>query len=146
VPPPDAPKKREPLENVLLDAQESAEIAIAAEVMVLPGESPRTLRIELRLGAPDLSLRSKDGVWSGKLEEMFIQTNAAGQPVAKMGDSREFLVKGTSAAPLGLDVVALQKEIALVEGATRLLVVLRDSDSGRIGSLSIPLAQLRPSR
>jgi hypothetical protein len=146
VPPTDAPRKREPMENVLLDAQESAEIAIAAEVIVVPGESPRTLRVELRVGARDLSMRWKDDVWSGALEEMFIQTNAAGQPLAKVGGSRDFQLKGAGHEPPSLEVVALQKKIDLAEGSTRLLIVLRDSSSGRIGSLSIPLSELRTSR
>ena len=145
-PQPSAPKKREPLENTLLDAQDSADIAITAAVNRLPGASRPTLRIVLRLAIRDLSLRPKKEGWSGKVEEMFLETNAAGQVVAKIGDSQEFQISPGLRERFDVEGVPIVHDIRLMEEATRLLIISRDSESGRTGSLSVPLGDipLRP--
>jgi hypothetical protein len=39
--------------------------------------------------------------------------------------------------------VPLAQEIVLIEGAVRLLIVVRDAESGRTGTLSVPLIDLK---
>jgi hypothetical protein len=70
---------------------------------------------------------------------MFLETNAAGQVVGKVSDSKVFRISQRLREQFEREGVPLVQEIRLMEGATRLLIVVRDAESGRTGTLSVPL-------
>jgi len=130
------PNRREPLENFLLHPQDANEIEITAEVMQVPGGQ---LRVAMRLGAQQLSFQAHDDRWLAKVEEMFLETNAAGQVVARVSDTKEIRISQRLREQFAGEGVPLTQEMRLVETAARLLIVLRDAESGRTGTLSVPL-------
>ena len=144
-PQPGAPKKREPLENALLDPQDSTGVEIVAEVTRSAGTPRDILRISMRLRAAQLSLRQHENEWSGKVEEMFLETNAAGQLIARVSDTKEFRMSRQVREQFENEGLPITREIGLAEGAARLLIVVRDVESGRTGTLSVPLLEIRIS-
>jgi VWFA-related protein len=134
------PEKREALENALLDPQDSSHIAMAAELIEVPGAQRPAIRVEIRLGAQDLSLRRHEKGLSGEVEELFLLTNAEGQLVGRLGGSKKLEVKQLTADHSTVEVIPLTQEMTLPEGAARLRLVIRDTKSGRTGSLSMPLS------
>ena len=137
-----AAKKSEPMENALLDAQDSADVGITATIGRLPGAPQPTLRIALRLATGGLSMHPRAEDWSGRVEEMFLETNPAGQVVAKVRDSQEFQISRRQRERFDAEGIPFVHDIRLMEGAARLLIVVRDTGSGRTGSLSVPLIDI----
>jgi VWFA-related protein len=146
VQPATAPKKREPLENALLDPQDADGIGITAVVTFVAGTSYPMLRVAMKLGISQLSLSRQGDEWSGKVEEMFLETNAGGQVVARVSDSKVFQMTQPVREQLEREGVPVVQDVRLMEGATRLLIVVRDAESGRTGSLSVPIAEVAAAR
>jgi VWFA-related protein len=144
VAPPSAPRKREPLENALLDPQEATGIAISAEVAQTPATPRANLHIAMRLGAAQLSFREQAGGLFGAVEQMFLETNAAGGVVAKVTTSKDLRVSPRTLEQFQREGLPLVQDVGLMEDAVRLLIVVRDTASGRTGTLSVPLIEERP--
>jgi VWFA-related protein len=131
-----APKKREALENALLDPRDSDEIPITAELHSVPNAM---LRITLRVGLPQLSLHAAADQWSTTVEVMFLETNAAGHIVAKVAGGKVIQMSQSQRERFERDGIPLAHELQVAEGATQVVILLRDAESGRIGRLSVPL-------
>ena len=140
-----APKKREQLESAVLDPQDSADVAITAEVIAVKKATRPVVRVGMRLGLGQLSLQQKSGDWAGKIEEMFLEMDGAGQQVARIKDTKEFKISERLRREFERDGLPLRQEIGLMENAVRLLIVVRDAESGRTGSLSVPLDEMAGS-
>ncbi len=131
-----APKKREPLENALLDPRDSDEIPITAELHSVPNAM---LRISLRVGLPQLSLHGATDEWSTTVEVMFLETNAAGNVVARVTGGKVIKMSQSQRERFEREGIPLAHELKVMEGATQLVILLRDTESGRTGRLSVPL-------
>jgi hypothetical protein len=86
-----------------------------------------------------LSLSERSDGWAGSIEETFIETNDSGATLAKVSDKKEFDVPPATRARFDADGVAWPFSVPLVEGAGNVTIIVRDTKSGRVGSLTVPL-------
>jgi hypothetical protein len=91
-----------------------------------------------------LLLKQQGDSWTGKVDEMFVELDESGATLAKVSDVKEFEFAATERARYETQGLAWQMAIPLVEGAKKLTIVVRDTASGNIGSLSVPLAERVP--
>jgi len=96
----------------------------------------------MRLGASQLSFREQGEALQSTLELMFLETNAAGQLVAKVTTSKDIRLSPRMLEQLQNEGIPLTQEFAIMENAARLLIVVRDTESGRTGTLSVPLLEI----
>lgn len=136
-------KKREPMENALLDPQDATEIDISAHVERMPGAPRERLRLSLGIGVGQLTLHDDASGASGKIEEMFLETNPAGRLVGRITDVKQFHMTSRGRELAAAGGVPVTQEIELPETATRLLIVIRDAESGRTGTVSIDLSNVQ---
>ncbi len=134
-------ERRPELESVLLNQVDATGVGITARVEAMPGSPRGTLDIRLNLDPATLSLSEKAGGRAGNVEEMFVQTNASGNTLAKVSDKKEFEVTAGDSTNYDSQGVSWPMSIPLVTGATTLTIVVRDSKTGHLGSLAIPLPQ-----
>jgi hypothetical protein len=136
----DALHERKPeLETALLNQVDAAGIGITARVNTTPGSPRGTIDIQLNLDPATLSLRAQPGGWAGEVEEMFVQTNESGNMLAKVSDKKHFEVATANRVGYDSHGVTWPMSIPLTEGATKLTIVIRDSKTEHLGSLTIPL-------
>jgi len=104
------------LESALLNQVDATGIGITARVETIPGTPRGKLDIRLTLDPATLSFREQPGGRVGKVIE-----------------KKEFELDGANVS------VEWPLSIPLAEGVTRLTIVVRDSKSGHVGSLAVPL-------
>jgi VWFA-related protein len=96
------------------------------------------LVIHLRLSPESITLAQARGVWNGKVEELFVEKNDVGE-LARVRQMEEFHIGPAAKADYDRRGAILTQTMRHVTGATKLILVIRDSSSGRTGSLTIPL-------
>jgi hypothetical protein len=127
------------LESALLNRVESTGVGITAQVDATPGTPRGTVDIHLSLDPATASLTAQGSGWTGKVEEMFVELNANGNTLAKVSDTKVFQVTGANRANFDSKGVTWPFSTPLIDGATKLVIIVRDSKTGHVGSLSIPL-------
>jgi hypothetical protein len=100
------------------------------------------LNARLRLEPQPLSIKKTNAGYTGKIEEMFLQMDADGRVLGKYSNTKLFTVDAAYKSRFDARGVTLLQTVPFVEGAVKLLIVVRDTASGRVGSLTVPLANL----
>jgi len=108
-------------------------------VELVPGSPRQTVTIHLTLDPATLSFREQSGARVGSVEEMVVERDDIGRTLGKMSDKKEFEVTGTNGAGVNGSVVGWPFSLPLAEGTSKLMIVVRDTQSGRVGSLTVPL-------
>ena len=121
------------LESALLNQVDATGIGITARVETIPGTPRGKLDIRLTLDPATLSFREQPGGRVGNVEEMMVELDDNGQTLGKVIEKKEFELNGANVS------VEWPLSIPLAEGVTRLTIVVRDSKSGHVGSLAVPL-------
>jgi VWFA-related protein len=135
------PEKDERLETVLLNQVDSHDIGITARAEATPGTPRGTINIKMNLDTRTLFLQERGAAWSGKVDEMFIELNDAGRTLAKISDTKDFEFAGASREQYASEGITWPISIPLVPGAAKLAIIVRDKTTGRVGSLTVPLAK-----
>lgn len=106
------------LESALLNPIDSPEVGITARIdSILPGK----LNLRLNLDPATVS--------AGTIEELFVELNDSGETLSKLTETRES----------GSGGVTWLQSMPLAEGARKIKVVVRDTKTGHVGSLTVPL-------
>ena len=136
------PDRKMELESLILSPVDSPAIGITADLSVERGQPVATLRVRLTPDLASLTVKQVGEVCSGKMDVMLVELGAGGEQLAKVSDKREFRFATSTRAERERLGFAMTQSIQLMEGASRLLVIVRDSASGRVGSLTAPLSTL----
>jgi VWFA-related protein len=137
----DRAQRKEELESALLSPLDSAGVGITVEVDVTPGSPRGTLRIRTNLDQRTISLRPKGDGWDGKFDQMLVEMNSSGKTVVKISDSRQFHLTMQTKERFEREGLSYSQTIPLDDAAVMLHFVIRDSESGRAGSVTVPLKQ-----
>ena len=130
------------LESALLNRIDSTGVGITARVEATGG----AVSIHLNLDPATLSLKEQGAGWTGKVEETFVEQAASGNTLTKLSDTKEFEVTSATRAHYDSEGVAWPISIPVVQGAAKIRIVVRDSKTGHVGSLTIPLQGKTPAR
>ncbi len=123
-------------EAALLNQVDSNAVGITARVIATPGTPRGTVDIRLVLDPATLSLSEKG---AGKVEETFLERNASGDTLSKVSDTKEFEITSANRADFEGKGIGWTFSMPLAPGATKIAILVRDSKTGRVGSLSVPL-------
>ena len=107
-------------------------------VQVVPGPASDP-RFILRVPAEEVQWSSQEGKMFGMLQVWFIQKRASGEDLATntlLSDLRLTMDAYQKAVSLG---VALASDLRLDSSATRVRVMIRDENSGKIGTVDVPV-------
>jgi hypothetical protein len=100
--------------------------------------------VDLLLDPQALSIDKTADGWTGRIEELFLELNAAGRQVGRITAKTQFEVPIARKAKFDAQGPSLRQTMRLAEGATKLLIVVRDTASGRTGSLTASLDGVVP--
>lgn len=127
------------LESSLLNQVDATAVGITARVDATPGHPRGTVSIRLSLDPDTLSLTEQGEGWTGKVEELLVELNDNGNTLTKVSVTKEFKVTKAGRSQYDSQGAAWPETLALMPGATRLKIVIRDAKSGRVGSLAVPI-------
>jgi VWFA-related protein len=132
------------LQAALMNPSGFADVGITARFDIVPGKPRGTLNIHLTLAPEPLSIEKTNAGYTGKVEEMFWELDADGHGVGRFSDTRQFTIDASNKPRFDTKGVTLSPAIPLLAGAVKLVIVVRDSASGLVGSVVIPLGQASP--
>ena len=136
-------EKKPELESALLSPVEATGVGLTARITRTPGTPQGTLMIQLNLDPATVSLQEKNGGWVGNVDELFVELNDVGNTLGRVSDKKEFDVATGSRESYERNGVSWPMQIPLAAGATKISIVVRDDKSGRLGSVTVPLADLK---
>ena len=122
------------LESALMSPLNLTGMGVTAKIEHKEGN----LEIHLQLSPESLTLEEGGGAWNGKVEELFVEKNDS-RELASVRQMEAFSIKPGGKADYDKRGKILSQTMRYVTGATKLVIVIRDSASGRTGSLTIPL-------
>jgi VWFA-related protein len=135
IPKMDASQKKVDLSAALLNPADSTAVGIEATLDAKPG----TLNVRVRLDPETLSLQPGKAGQAGKVEELFVEFNAAGHEVGRISAVGPFRITPENRETFKTRGVIMVQSIPLATDAVKLSIVVRDTASGRVGSLAVPL-------
>lgn len=131
--------KKPALEAALLNPSGSSDVEITASFDISPGKPRSTIHAHLNLGSEPLSVKKTNTGYTGNVDEMFLELDVAGHIVGRFSTTKQFTFNASYKPQFDVRGVTLSEAIPLVSGAVKLTVIVRDTASGRVGSLVIPL-------
>lgn len=134
--------RKSDINSALLNPLGVNDVGITAKLDLVPGKPRAILTAHLKLDPQSLSIRQSPGGWSGKIEELFVELNAVGREVGRVSDTKQFEIGAAQKSKYDSQGVVLSQPIQLAPGAATLSVVVRDTASGRTGTLIISLDKI----
>jgi hypothetical protein len=127
------------LEGALLNRVAATGVGITARIQTTWSSPRGKLDVHLNLDAATLTLKPAKSGEGGEVEELFVELNESGDTVARVSDRKSFDITSKEKARVLSGGASWSVSLPLMPAAARLAVVMRDSSSGRVGSLMIPL-------
>jgi len=111
--------------------------ALAVTVQAQPGTEANQWRFVLRFDPQELQLTEENGTWTDQLDVLIVQRSARGQIVDHFETTIVLKLPSTAYEQLKREGFALSKHIVVNPAAEELRVIVRDANSGAIGSVNI---------
>ncbi len=127
------------LETLLMNPSNVSDVGITANLSAVPGNPRGTLNVRLKLSPDTLSLLKSPRGWAGQVDELFIEFNAAGREVGRVSGTGHFDVPSDSRDAFDTDGATLTQSLQLPAEAVKLSIIVRDTSSGHVGSLTVPI-------
>ena len=141
----DRSKKSAELTEALLHPVDSSEIGITASLRVKPDGPRGAVNVSLQLAPEALSLQAGKAGKTGKVRELFVERNAAGKVVGQQPFLSQFAVGSKTQAAFTSHGVTIEQALQLPADAVSLSIIVQDTESGRMGSLTVPLEKVTPA-
>jgi len=147
-----AEPKEAPLTHLQLIAQTAMSpveaTGIEMNVHVTPGEAEQgnTLKMELAFDMGQFGFRQENGYWVGAVDTAFVELDESGKIVASTVQPFPLHLDAPTYERLLKQGLTYTNEMLMVPGAVQVRVILRDTATGKIGSVDIPLAEYFPAK
>ena len=115
-----------------------SEIAVTADVNP---ENPG-VEVKINIATADLGLQQQADRWMDKLDIFFIQRDDAGLHAQVEGQTLGLRLKSSTYRTIASDGVPFSNFVAMKRGMGSLRVLVVDENSGRMGSVTIPVSDL----
>lgn len=142
---PELPQDEKARKAELADAAwsplDASGIGIAARIVPSTAK-PGSLEIVLVIDSTQVSLEQQSDRWVGRLDVLFIQRDDNGNQYDGIGDVIDLRLAADSYAKFVKQGFIYNKIIVRSDRAKLLRIVVRDSASGAIGSITVPLAKI----
>jgi VWFA-related protein len=130
------------LESALLNQVNSDSVGITVTLNVKPGDPQGAVDLAVTVDPHAVSLKEDDSGSHGRLQDMFLEMDQAGKTLGRIADNKDFDVTRADRASFENHGVRWPVSMPLMPGATKITILVRDRNSGHIGSLTIPLAEV----
>jgi hypothetical protein len=126
------------IHNAIWRPADVTEIALSAHPAIAGKEGA----IQLKIAATDLDLAQQPDAWLDKVDVFLVQRDDAGQHAQVTGQQLGLRLEAATYQRMLNEGVPFELKVALRPETTTVRVVAVDENSGRIGSVTIPAAEL----
>jgi hypothetical protein len=133
---PNAQEEQQMLAEVASSPLDYAGIRFTVELKAGHASDPQFL---LHVPADDLQWSSEEGKMFASLQVWFVQKRAAGDDLITTSSKGDFRLSTEAYQAAVHDGVAVSSDVLLQPSAAKVRVLLRDGNSGKIGSVDVPV-------
>jgi VWFA-related protein len=137
------PEREAALQSAAASALNGTAIGVTTNIASNPLK-PGAQQIEILVDPQDLRFENKDGKWRADFDLILAQQGPDGRRLA--GERSQCVVDRETYAETQSKGLSFRRDIAIQREAASLRVLVRDSVSGAVGSLSIPIGQVPKSK
>jgi VWFA-related protein len=130
---------RAEIEQALATPVDASGIAIAATVEAV--DRPGFVRLSLRVPARDVDFEKGDKEWTAALALRYLQRSADGRDLGRISETLNLRYDDEHFQALSKEGVAYGKIVRPSPEAATLRILVVDRNSGRLGSLTLPLGR-----
>jgi hypothetical protein len=98
--------------------------------------------LKLNVAATDLDLAQQEGFWAGKLDIFLVQRDDAGLRAQVSGQTIGLRLKPATYQELMRDGIPLMQSFEIKPNTASVRAIVVDENSGRMGSVTVPVAAL----
>lgn len=142
---PEFPQDEKTRKAQLADASwsplDASGIGIAARILPSTAK-PGELEITVAIDSTQVSLQNQDQHWVGRLDVLLIQKDTAGNQYNGLDDTITLRLGAESYQKFVKNGFVYTKLVQRAEPARTIRIIVRDSASGAIGSITVPLAKI----
>ena len=142
--PQDEKTRKAELRQVVFSPLDATEIGLLAELKPVAGR-PGRLEFLVHIDPQGVSLQPQGDRWVATVDILFMQKDASGRPFNGRDDTLDLRLSQASYQQVMRSGFTYRQIIEPGSGATEVRVVARDAGSGSVGSVTVPLTQVRTS-
>ncbi len=132
--------RKDDLDATLLNQADSKAVGITARVdSVVPGEPHSTINLHVNLSPSTVSLKEEGDSSTGTIEEMVVELDDRGATLSKVSSTKQFQVTAATRKQYETGGISWPESMPLMEGAKTMKIVVRDTKTGHVGSLTVRL-------
>lgn len=124
--------------DAALQAEEATDIGVTANVV--PGSKGRT--VKLGIAATDLEIAQRDSLWTDKLDVFVVEREVSGMKAQITGQCMNLRLQSGSYQKYLKEGIPFEQPVEVGKGVGSIRIVVLDENSGRMGSVTIPVAAL----
>lgn len=132
------------LRDAALSPLDATNLGVIVVGKVLAAPQARDLLLQITISPAQLLLHSSDGRRQGGLDLLFLQRDTAGKFLAAERQHFEVDLTSKDYALMTKVGLVLERKLKIVGGAAGIRIVVRDSASGALGSVTLPARAFLP--
>jgi VWFA-related protein len=125
-------------QEAALQAHDASDIGVTADVV--PGSKGHT--IKLGIAATDLEMAQKEDLWTDKVDVFLVQREASNMKAQITGQTMNLRLLPGSYQKYLKEGIPFDQVVELGRGVGSVRIVVLDENSGRMGSVTIPVSAL----
>ena len=130
------------LEDAALSPVDATAVGIAVRPARPEEAAPATLKFTIDIDPRDVSLVFERGRWTGAIDVMLVQQSADGGIVSRSAQTFDLLFSPEECDRMRRDGLVIDHAVDTRQNASRLRVVVHDSRSGALGTVTVPLGRI----
>jgi hypothetical protein len=139
----DARARKVELQDAVWSPLDSSALGLLAKVVAAGPEHPDSIDVYVRVDPAGIGITRNGERSDGALDVLMIQKNDRGQTFQPQDQTISFALKPETLKEIEEQGLLFHKVIARDPHANQLRVVVRDTSSGSLGSVTIPFGQLK---
>jgi hypothetical protein len=127
----------------LLQAGASSNLDMAAiglRAAVTPGANPHTVRIQLHIDAANLAIMQQNGRYTGQLASLYAGLGAGGPKQLSKPESLALDWTAQQYEHASQDGITTAEELPVPAGVQQVRIVIVDTKSNQMGTLTVPVS------
>jgi VWFA-related protein len=133
----------QPVQTESLSMADSTDIAISGTAELVSGASQPAVKLKLSLNPSGLSLRPEEQGSRLKISRTVVELNAKGVALVEAKDAKDILVPTQSMEAIYREGIHWEQTLPVVPDAFAVRVTVRDETSGHVGSLTLPMSDVK---
>lgn len=141
--PHDERARRRELQDAVWSPIDASALGLVVQIAPADPQHPNDWNLYLKLNPSGVGLSADNGRHNGKVDLLFVQKDEHGRQFNSSGDGIALALTDESFGKFQKSGFVYHRFVPKTQQATNLRIIARDASSGAVGSVTIPLNQIR---